>query len=427
MARGGAKARAGGGRGSFGAGGGKGGGAATRRSSRPSAVVADDFAVSDSDGDNEVVHAVRPPVGRRHGGGDDSEGDDSDGMGEEVLGLAASDDDDDDDDDEDGSLGEHDEEDDDDDEDEDAMIEREIARGGRAGELAKQAKAIGARLKLQRGGEDNDEDEEDGEADDKGADLWGASKRHYYDADTAALEGSDAEEAFAEEEEEGARLEAARLAKLRASDFGLDEDGQEEEEDEDSDDEEGSEATMGAHAKGKVSSNAHSGVEVEEVTKQLDSLTAEQRSAALLADAPELLALLQDLTDTLSEARMRVGPVLQEIRSGGLATSEGISYLEAKYLLLLQYCTHIVFYILLKAEGRPVKDHPVITRLVELRAYMEKIRPIDKRLQYQIDRLIKAAQIASNSGGGGKGELAGDGTAEAAAGAGDELHFGPRR
>eukprot|EP00955_Chlamydomonas_euryale_P055844 356232-Chlamydomonas_euryale.AAC.16 len=177
---------------------------------------------------------------------------------------------------------------------------------------------------------------------------------------------------------------------------------------------------------------------------------------------------------------------------------------------ILQYCTHIVFYILLKAEGRPVKDHPVITRLVELRAYMEKIRPIDKRLQYQglreftcwccrttwppphahttdmcaagtllpacmrlgvachtpkpsrmpfacpasfidttvfsqqqlgavcsnlvtpfvglqIDRLIKAAQIASNSGGGGKGELAGDGTAEAAAGAGDELHFGPRR
>eukprot|EP00955_Chlamydomonas_euryale_P055845 356232-Chlamydomonas_euryale.AAC.17 len=122
--------------------------------------------------------------------------------------------------------------------------------------VAKQAKAIGARLKLQRGGEDNDEDEEDGEADDKGADLWGASKRHYYDADTAALEGSDAEEAFAEEEEEGARLEAARLAKLRASDFGLDEDGQEEEEDEDSDDEEGSEATMGAHAKVRPTKSA---------------------------------------------------------------------------------------------------------------------------------------------------------------------------
>lgn len=72
------------------------------------------------------------------------------------------------------------------------------------------------------------------------------------------------------------------------------------------------------------------------------------------------------------QVRGRIGPLLEEVRSGGLATSEGVSYLEAKHLLLLQYCTHIVFYILLKAEGRPVKDHPVIGRLVELRAYMEK-------------------------------------------------------
>ena len=151
-------------------------------------------------------------------------------------------------------------------------------------------------------------------------------------------------------------------------------------------------------------------VVVEAVSKQLSDLSAEERGAALLADAPELLALLQDLTDSLAEVRIadgvmginqtamlrvcyaggvarplprhlhtsllqvrgRVGPLLAEVRSGGLATREGVSYLEAKHLLLLQYCTHIVFYILLKAEGRPVKDHPVIGRLVELRAYLEK-------------------------------------------------------
>lgn len=41
-----------------------------------------------------------------------------------------------------------------------------------------------------------------------------------------------------------------------------------------------------------------------------------------------------------------------------------MSYLEAKHLLLLSYCIHIVFYLLLKAEGRPVRDHPVIARSV---------------------------------------------------------------
>ena len=51
------------------------------------------------------------------------------------------------------------------------------------------------------------------------------------------------------------------------------------------------------------------------------------------------------------QVRHRVGPVLQEVRDGHLATSEGLSYLEAKYLLLLQYCTHCVFYIMLKVRG----------------------------------------------------------------------------
>ena len=67
-----------------------------------------------------------------------------------------------------------------------------------------------------------------------------------------------------------------------------------------------------------------------------------------------------------------------------------MSYLEAKYLLLLHYCMHLVFYILLKAEGRPVRDHPVIARLVEIRAFLEKARPIDKRLRYQMDKLLHA-------------------------------------
>ncbi len=59
-----------------------------------------------------------------------------------------------------------------------------------------------------------------------------------------------------------------------------------------------------------------------------------------------------------------------QVRAGQLATAEGVSYLEAKNLLLLSYCTHIVFYLLLKAEGRPVRTHPVIGRLLQIRAYL---------------------------------------------------------
>jgi U3 small nucleolar RNA-associated protein 3 len=82
-----------------------------------------------------------------------------------------------------------------------------------------------------------------------------------------------------------------------------------------------------------------------------------------------------------------------QVREGQLATAEGVSYLEAKHLLLLHYCAALVFYVLLKAEGRPVAAHPVIARLVEIRAFLERARPIDRRLRYQMDKLLQAATM----------------------------------
>jgi U3 small nucleolar RNA-associated protein 3 len=81
-----------------------------------------------------------------------------------------------------------------------------------------------------------------------------------------------------------------------------------------------------------------------------------------MSDAPELLALLAELKESLTEVRGRIGPVLREVSSGGLATAAGLSYLEAKHLLLLQYCMCIVAYLMIKAEGKSVNGHPVLTR-----------------------------------------------------------------
>lgn len=44
-----------------------------------------------------------------------------------------------------------------------------------------------------------------------------------------------------------------------------------------------------------------------------------------------------------------------------------------------------------------MKDHPVILRLIGIRSYLEKIRPIDARLKYQVDKLLRAAQMAKST------------------------------
>ena len=59
--------------------------------------------------------------------------------------------------------------------------------------------------------------------------------------------------------------------------------------------------------------------------------------------------------------------------------------------LLLAYCTNLCFYFYLKATGTRVADHPVVAQLVEERALLEKIKPLEAKLKYQIDKLVRAA------------------------------------
>lgn len=47
--------------------------------------------------------------------------------------------------------------------------------------------------------------------------------------------------------------------------------------------------------------------------------------------------------------------------------------------------------------GKQIENDPAIDRLVELRTVLEKIRPIDYKLRYQIDKLVKTAITGTTS------------------------------
>lgn len=159
------------------------------------------------------------------------------------------------------------------------------------------------------------------------------------------------EEEMREQEEEVKRLQAQQAAGLADEDFGLPSSS--------SVKQQAGQTMADLAAAGGTAAGA---VQVETVEKVLGALTSEEQLAVVMADAPELLTLLEELKGCLAEVRSRVAPLLREVSSGGLATADGLSYLEAKHLLLLQYCMCIVAYLMLKAEGRSVKDHPVIAR-----------------------------------------------------------------
>lgn len=66
-------------------------------------------------------------------------------------------------------------------------------------------------------------------------------------------------------------------------------------------------------------------------------------------------------------------PLCVKVRGQESEKKGGMHYMEVKQLLLQSFCQAITFYLLLKSEGLPVRDHPVVARLVEIKSLLDKV------------------------------------------------------
>lgn len=114
-------------------------------------------------------------------------------------------------------------------------------------------------------------------------------------------------------------------------------------------------------------------------------------------DGDAVMALLQEVVEKLGDFRTTaLQKAKAQLEEAGAPQDHGdeiVDYLECKQQMLLAYCQNLVFYLSLKARGESVAAHPVMNQLLELRFAMEKLRPIDGKLHYQIDRLVKLASM----------------------------------
>lgn len=135
-------------------------------------------------------------------------------------------------------------------------------------------------------------------------------------------------------------------------------------------------------------------------------------------DLPQALRLIDEMNDNVKQVSDVVGSMLQRVKSGEISTELGLSFLEVKYHMLLNYLINLTYVVLRKCSGwlscvndtrrslinetfvfclsnkilgQRIEKDPAIDRLVEIRTVLEKIRPIDYKLRYQIDKLVKTA------------------------------------
>lgn len=219
---------------------------------------------------------------------------------------------------------------------------------------------------LARSSESSSDDDDEGK--ELGATTgWGKNKNVFYQKEDEASDPEDEELG----EEEAVRLQALKYSALSDADFaGVP----------------GGEVSKESKKQKSKSKKGGSDGKVVERIKGKDTTTS-----------PELAALLADMQSKVQEVRETIQPLLEKVRNHEIATSSGISFLELKNHLLLSYCLNVNFYLLLKAEGKSVKDHPVIDELVRLRLMLDKTKSIDEKLRPQVNRLIKTASLGLES------------------------------
>ncbi|PKU65051.1 hypothetical protein MA16_Dca004666 [Dendrobium catenatum] len=274
------------------------------------------------------------------------------------------------------------EDDDGEDEDEDDKDNRDfddLEDKGFAAKIARQAKYLREKF---GGGEDEMSD--DDEQDEERKAVWGSKKNLYYSADNIdyELQSSD-EDLPMEEEAEVLKIQREKAKTLEMEDFGL------EASDREDSDFDGDEKTFQDLSKVRVTQKP--GVEViddltiddyEEIKKDLSALSKAEQMDVVYSSAPELVSLLSELNTSVDQLQ-QVKPLACKLVREGKDQARGMDYLELKQIVLLTYCQAISFYLLLKSEGHPVRDHPVIARLVEIKNLWEKMKQISLKFPPQ--------------------------------------------
>ncbi|XP_072234267.1 neuroguidin [Leuresthes tenuis] len=109
------------------------------------------------------------------------------------------------------------------------------------------------------------------------------------------------------------------------------------------------------------------------------------------SDLPKAVQLLDTLTEQVVSVTSHVRELLSKVKDGAFKTSNGLSFLDLRYHLLLFYLQDLTHLISIKTEGGKIKDSEALNRAVTIRTLLEKMRPLDHKLKYQIDKLVRTA------------------------------------
>lgn len=101
-----------------------------------------------------------------------------------------------------------------------------------------------------------------------------------------------------------------------------------------------------------------------------------------------------DLQEHAKKARELFNTIQDELEHREEGLKDGLSFLDMKNDTLLSYMIDICNIVIRKVRGETIEGHKSVERCVEYRVILEKIKAIDQKLAYQLNKLITLPENA---------------------------------
>ena len=109
------------------------------------------------------------------------------------------------------------------------------------------------------------------------------------------------------------------------------------------------------------------------------------------ADREKHKEVLTDIIKTCKQMETSMDVFIDKLNSGP-DTSKGISFLDLKNDLMIDYNLNLIYLMYKKSCKGKIENDKAVERLCYLRTVLEKIRPIEHKLKYQIDKCVSVAE-----------------------------------
>ncbi|XP_063710534.1 neuroguidin-like isoform X2 [Symsagittifera roscoffensis] len=110
-------------------------------------------------------------------------------------------------------------------------------------------------------------------------------------------------------------------------------------------------------------------------------------------DSTDTNSLLEEKFSKISASLDKVKNQLPDIiaKTSDSQLKNGLSLNQLKNTALIMHNVNLLYLIREKLRGNAIKDSPTVERLIESRVIMERMKPLELKLKYQMERLLKVS------------------------------------